>query len=105
MKNGKDLMIQDLKDRLCKLESENQSLKNRVLSVDKLKKQLEDLTLCKEGLEIKLAENMEIQKQILEERDRIQYCLDETRKSFSYRLGYNLTTIPRKIRTHMRKGE
>ena len=105
MKNGKDLMIQDLKDRICKLESENEGLKKRVMSGEELKKQLEDLTLCKEGLEIKLAENMEIQKQIMEEKDRIQYCLDETRKSFSYRLGYKLTAIPRKIRTLMRKGD
>lgn len=35
---------------------------------------------------------------IKRERDYIQYCLNETRKSFSYRLGYMLTTIPRKMR-------
>lgn len=35
---------------------------------------------------------------IKQERDYIQYCLNETRKSFSYRLGYMLTTIPRKLR-------
>ncbi|MCI9320469.1 MAG: hypothetical protein HFH05_10380 [Lachnospiraceae bacterium] len=35
---------------------------------------------------------------IRKERDYIQYCLDETRKSFSYRLGYLITTIPRKLR-------
>ena len=35
---------------------------------------------------------------IRKERDYIQYCLDETRKSFSYRLGYLITTIPRKMR-------
>ena len=35
---------------------------------------------------------------IRKERDYIQYCLDETRKSFSYRLGYLITTIPRKPR-------
>ena len=86
-------MMQDLKDRICKLESENEGLKKRVMSGEELKKQLEDLTLCKEGLEIKLAENMEIQKQIIEERDRI------------HRLGYKLTAIPRKIRTLMRKGD
>lgn len=35
---------------------------------------------------------------IRKERDYIQYCLDETRKSFSYRLGYLITIIPRKLR-------
>lgn len=28
----------------------------------------------------------------------IQYCLDETRNSFSYKLGFALTTVPRAIR-------
>lgn len=32
------------------------------------------------------------------ELDYANYCLDETRKSFSYRLGYKLTALPRKLR-------
>ena len=36
--------------------------------------------------------------QLKTERDNYKYCLDETRKSFSYRLGLALTSIPRKIR-------
>lgn len=35
---------------------------------------------------------------IKRERDYIQYCLNETKKSFSYRLGHMLTIIPRKLR-------
>lgn len=37
-------------------------------------------------------------KKIRAERDNLKYCMDETRKSFSYRLGLVLTSIPRKIR-------
>ena len=37
-------------------------------------------------------------EQLKTERDNYKYCLDETRKSFSYRLGLALTSIPRKIR-------
>jgi len=37
-------------------------------------------------------------KKIRAERDNLKYCMDETRKSFSYRLGLALTSIPRKIR-------
>lgn len=37
--------------------------------------------------------------QIKAERDNYRYCLEETRKSFSYRLGLALTSIPRKIRS------
>ena len=37
-------------------------------------------------------------KKIRAERDNLKYCIDETRKSFSYRLGLALTSIPRKIR-------
>lgn len=40
--------------------------------------------------------------QLTNERDLAQYCLEETRKSFSYRLGLALTSLPRKIRN--RKG-
>lgn len=105
MKNGKDLMIQDLKERIQKLELENQELKHLELSFAELKKQLEDLRSEKVGLEQRLTESMNLQSQIGEERDRIQYCLDETRKSFSYRLGYCLTTLPRKMRALMKKGE
>lgn len=36
--------------------------------------------------------------QIAEERDQAWYGLSETRKSFSYRLGYVLTAIPRRLR-------
>ena len=46
-------------------------------------------------------ERMELRTEIdniKNERDYVQYCLDETRKSFSYKLGYMLTTIPRKLR-------
>lgn len=49
------------------------------------------------------AENSALHTQIdriTEERDYVQYCLDETKKSFSYRLGYMLTVIPRKIRKY-----
>lgn len=38
-------------------------------------------------------------EQIKAERDNYRYCLEETRKSFSYRLGLALTSIPRKIRS------
>ena len=37
-------------------------------------------------------------EQIKAERDNYRYCLEETRKSFSYRLGLAMTSIPRKIR-------
>lgn len=44
-------------------------------------------------------------KQIRAERDNLKYCLDETRKSFSYRLGLTLTSIPRKIRKSKKSEE
>lgn len=40
-----------------------------------------------------------------EERNYIQYCLDETRKSFSYRLGYAITAIPRKFRKQAKRKD
>lgn len=40
--------------------------------------------------------------EVIRQRDDIQWRLDETRKSFSYKLGYKLTTIPRLLR---KKGE
>ena len=44
-------------------------------------------------------DNLKIEnEQLRAERDNLKYCLDETRKSFSYRLGLALTSIPRKIK-------
>lgn len=50
--------------------------------------------------ELKLdIDNLKIEnEQLRAERDNLRYCLDETRKSFSYRLGLALTSIPRKIK-------
>lgn len=59
-KNGKDLLIRDLKQDIERLKNENSVLKA--------------------------------------ERDNARYCLEETRKSFSYRLGLAITSIPRKFR-------
>ncbi|MCI9188074.1 MAG: hypothetical protein HFH84_00305 [Lachnospiraceae bacterium] len=64
---GKDLIIRDLKRKICTMEAENR----------KLQMQLEE---------------------VKGERDYVRYCLDETRKSFSYRLGYTLTAVPRKLK-------
>ena len=65
--DGKELLIQELKEDIEKLKVDIEALK---------------------------CEN----KQIKAERDNYEYCLVETRKSFSYRLGFALTSIPRKIR-------
>ena len=46
-------------------------------------------------------ENSNIKKrldEIKKERDFFQHDLEETRKSFSFRLGHTLTAIPRKLR-------
>ena len=46
-------------------------------------------------------ENRDIQKRLdetVKERDYFQHDLEETKKSFSFRLGYTLTAIPRKLR-------
>ena len=37
-------------------------------------------------------------ERIAKERDEYLYHLEETRKSFSYKLGLALTALPRKIR-------
>ncbi len=47
------------------------------------------------------AENRQLYNELdnaMRERDYAYYCLDETRKSFSYKLGHFLTAIPRKLR-------
>lgn len=57
--------------------------------------------LKKKILELE-AENRQLHNELdraLSERDYASYCLDETRKSFSYKLGHFLTAIPRKFRT------
>lgn len=59
---------------------------------------IRDLKKRMRKLEIENGELREEISSIRKERDYIQYCLDETRKSFSYRLGYLITTIPRKFR-------
>ena len=50
--------------------------------------------------------NGDIQKrldEIARERDYLQHDLEETRKSFSFRLGHTLTAIPRKLRGYIKK--
>ena len=50
------------------------------------------------GLKNELSKQENEIKQLHEENDYIIFCLNETRKSFSYKLGYLLTFLPRKIR-------
>lgn len=69
-----------------------QDLNGKDLTIRDLKKKIRDLQ----------TENRELLEQldrITRERDHAQYCLEETRKSFSYKLGYMLTAIPRKLRS------
>lgn len=68
-----------------------QGIDGKDLLISDLKKKIQEL----QKVNSKLLEQMH---QITEERDQAQYCLSETRKSFSYRLGYALTSIPRKLR-------
>jgi len=73
-----------------------EGLDGKELMIRDLKRKIRDLE----------AENSSLQEQIdvmAEKRDAVQYCLDETRKSFSYRMGYALTAIPRKVRTLLKK--
>ena len=79
--DGKELLIQELKEDIEKLKLDKENLQAEK------EKLLEDIEALK-------CEN----KQIKVERDNYEYCLEETRKSFSYRLGFALTSIPRKIR-------
>lgn len=72
------------------------SLSGKDFIIKDLKKKIQDLEAENNYMNDRL-------KEITEERDEIRYCLDETRKSFSYRLGYKLTTIPRKIREFSHK--
>lgn len=58
----------------------------------------ESLILKDKELEF-MREQVEVVNQ---NKNDIQYCLDETRKSFSYRLGYKLTTIPRYFRSKIK---
>lgn len=51
-----------------------------------------------------IAKLEEENKQLKEERDLFQYSLEETRKSFSYRIGLIITSIPRKIRGDKKKN-
>lgn len=77
-----------------------------VESVEKIMYTLE--SELKEALVLKDKELEKIRKQVEEinqNKNYIQYCLDETRKSFSYKLGYKLTTIPRYFRSKIRGTE
>lgn len=67
-----------------------ESLSGKDLIIRDLKKKIQALE----------AENSDMQKrldEIIKERDYFQHDLDETRKSLSFKLGYMLTAIPRKL--------
>ena len=68
------------------------------LLIQELKEDIEKLKLDKENLQADIEALKGENQQIKAERDNYEYCLEETRKSFSYRLGFALTSIPRKIR-------
>lgn len=61
-----------------------ESISGKDLLIRDLKRQMENFKCEKEAAE--------------SERDHLQYCLDEIRKSFSYRLGLACTWLPRKLR-------
>lgn len=75
-----------------------QSLYGKEHMIKDLKRKIRDLETENDMLQNRLTE-------MIKERDYMKYCLDETRKSFSYRLGYLLTAIPRKIKYTKRQAE
>ena len=68
------------------------SLRNTTQYIEKLVIKNNDSEIIKRDEEI-----AELKKQ----RDYLQYCLDETRKSQSYKIGLKLTSFPRAVRKKM----
>lgn len=68
-----------------------QGIDGKDLLIRDLKKKIQELQKTNSDL-------LKQMDQITEERNQAQYCLAETRKSFSYKLGYILTAIPRRLR-------
>ncbi len=83
-----DLILKDMREGR---QTEVEKVSGKDLLIRDLKNRIKEL---EQENEILRAE-----KEVLSgEVKQIQYYLDETRKSFSYRLGYALTGLPRKLR-------
>ena len=64
---------------------------------------IKDLKKRIQSLEIENGDLLKRLDEIVKERDYLQHDLEETRKSFSFKLGYMLTAIPRKLRIWIKK--
>lgn len=87
---GRELMIQDLKRKIGQLERENREISAR------LERENREISARLERENKEISARLE---QAARERDEVQFHLDETRKSVSYRLGLGITAVPRWLRT------
>lgn len=90
--SGKDFVIRDLKKKIRILETENSGIQ----------KKLDKVTEERDETRKRLGETEQAYSDVIKERNYLQHDLEETRKSFSFRLGYKLTTIPRKLRERIK---
>lgn len=72
--------------------------------IDKLNRGLNVLRNTIKTAEIEKNKTLELLKKERKEKEELAYCLSETRKSFSYKLGLFMTFIPRKIRCLFNKN-
>ena len=92
LERKEDKKIEISQDEYIKMIEENEFLYRHMIKNDSVQ-YIEKLVLMNNEAElIKRDEELE---NIKKERDYLQYCLNETRKSKTYKLGQAITAIPK----------